>query len=257
MGGSIPEPQDGELWYFAYGSMCNPVSLKRRGIIPRASLAAKLEGYRLVFSTAGGMANIEPSSDSYFHGILHLITDKMFTVLCAIEATYDTVDVPCLPYHSQVPITAKAFIISLDKLPPASPSPTLPTERYMTIILQGLRHFGASEDWIAKLEGQPFTPSRCPSKYLKVPPASNAEQLPTMTMEQLQQHKGSLPAVYAIGYKVVRVDTSASPEHPFADVLRKLVSGTQAAYNMCMNLYDPRLPEVRALIGYMMLYFVA
>ena len=180
MKGAIPEPHDGELWYFAYGSMCNPVSLKRRGTIPRASLPAKLEGYRLVFSTAGGMANIEPSSDSCFHGIVHLITDKMFTIIDEIEAVYDNIDVPCLPYDSQVPITAKAFIFPPHKQQflPASPSPPLPTERYMTIIVQGLRHFGASEEWIAKLESQPFTPCRRPAQYLRVPPAQTLSSYP-------------------------------------------------------------------------------
>jgi hypothetical protein len=245
MGGIIPEPETGELWYFAYGSMCNPVSLKRRGIHPRASLPAKLEGYSLLFNTTGGMANIEPSPDSSFHGILHLITEDMFKVLHEIEAVYDAIDVPCVPYESQAPITAKAFIIPPHKLQPTPTSTTLPSERYMTIIVQGLRHFNASQDWITKLEGQPFTPGRKPCQYLKVPPALNPEQLPTMTMEELKQYKGKLPAVYAIGNKVVRADASSDPDHPMAEVLRKLVSGTQAAYIMCMNLYEPRLPEVR------------
>jgi hypothetical protein len=35
--------------YFAYGSMCNPVSLNRRGLFPTASSPAQLQGYRLAF----------------------------------------------------------------------------------------------------------------------------------------------------------------------------------------------------------------
>lgn len=42
-------PQQQKLLYFAYGSMCNPVSLNRRGMYPTASCPAQLQGYRLAF----------------------------------------------------------------------------------------------------------------------------------------------------------------------------------------------------------------
>ena len=244
MGGTVPEPHDGEVWYFGYGSMCNPVSLKRRGIMPRTSIPSTLDGYRLVFNTSAAMANIERSPDSSLHGILHLITDDLFSSLVELEAAYDRTEVPCVPYDNQTIVRAHSFMLPPHKVPPALTPPTLPTERYMTIILQGLRHFGASEDWVAKLASQPFDPSRSPSQYLKVHPASNPEQLPTMTMEQLQQHTGKLPVTYAIGHKVVQLDVTAAPEHPMVEVLRKLVSGTQGAFLYCSTLYEPRLPEV-------------
>ena len=65
-----------------------------------------------------------------------------------------------------------------------------------------------------------------------------------MTMEQLQQYKGKLPVTYAIGPKVVQVGASVATEHPMVEALRKLVAGTQGVFMYCMNLYEPRLPEV-------------
>jgi hypothetical protein len=41
------------LWYFAFGSMCNPTSLNRRGIFPTASHPAQLPGYKLAFELGG------------------------------------------------------------------------------------------------------------------------------------------------------------------------------------------------------------
>ena len=41
------------LWYFAFGSMCNPTSLSRRGLFPTASHPAQLQGYKLAFELGG------------------------------------------------------------------------------------------------------------------------------------------------------------------------------------------------------------
>jgi hypothetical protein len=47
--GAADAQQQGQLWYFAYGSMCNPVSLSRRELFPTASHPASLAGYRVAF----------------------------------------------------------------------------------------------------------------------------------------------------------------------------------------------------------------
>jgi hypothetical protein len=42
-------PGQQQLWYFAYGSMCNLASLNRRSLYPAASHPAALPGYKLAF----------------------------------------------------------------------------------------------------------------------------------------------------------------------------------------------------------------
>lgn len=124
------------LLYFAYGSMCNRESLRRRLINPRASCPATLAGWTLCFDNTGGMADVRegmppagasdsdgpvfcvpspppspprsreagPSSSPpalrppYLHGVLHLITRPEFEQLAAIEAVYDVHDLPVVPY---------------------------------------------------------------------------------------------------------------------------------------------------------------
>jgi hypothetical protein len=48
-GAADAQQQQQLLWYFAYGSMCNPVSLSRRELFPTASHPASLAGYRVAF----------------------------------------------------------------------------------------------------------------------------------------------------------------------------------------------------------------
>ena len=51
----MQQATDGQsgLWYFAFGSMCNPTSLSRRGIFPTDSHPAQLQGYKLAFQLGG------------------------------------------------------------------------------------------------------------------------------------------------------------------------------------------------------------
>jgi hypothetical protein len=63
--------------------------------------------------------------------------------------------------------------------------------RYIRIITEGLRHFGAAPSWIARIEAQPFNPARPRAQWLTAPeaPRSNGEALPLFTLAQLAEHK--------------------------------------------------------------------
>ena len=220
--------------YFAFGSMCNAVSLKRRSIFPAESHPAALLDYELAFHLNGGMANIVPAPGALVHGVVHTITRAEFDALAKIEAIYSFTAVSCTPYarcrpeqeqqgqqqgqqqglagapphpelrHLQLlpPLAARAFIIPLDQVlqqsPPGS-EPGIPSQRYLTIITQvgaqpgpaatalpcslrghrrgvhptpplsqGQQRYGVCPAWLAKLQRQPFKPSRRPHEYMQV-----------------------------------------------------------------------------------------
>jgi hypothetical protein len=151
------------------------------------------------------MANIVPCDKSIVHGVLHKIKPDEFDRLAKVEAIYDWTALECLPYkpvtvaqdsqestdaatsvspvpshhakflpqvqHLELeqPIVARGFIIPLDKVPEIPEDKHLPSERYLTIILLGQKHFGVCPAWVAHLEStQQFTPSRKPHEYVQV-----------------------------------------------------------------------------------------
>lgn len=160
------------------------------------------------------------------------------------------------------PITATAFIVQpsaiaamLQEHPEWANA--LPSDRYVRIIVAGLKHFGADQAWIDWISAQPCKHGRQPHEYLKFPAAQGTPQqdspgqqqladgqqgqqgqqgvrtqadLPVFTMQQLAQHEGQLvdnKAIFAVGPKVVEMDISCKPTTPFANIIQKHFSGKQ------------------------------
>ncbi|KAI8476222.1 MAG: hypothetical protein J3K34DRAFT_401606 [Monoraphidium minutum] len=258
-------PESDDIWYLGYGSMVNPESLRRRGVLPRRSVPVTLQDYDLEFSM-NGMANIAARQGAVMHGIAHLVTPEMFEALAKIESVYDYCIVECRPYApAAAPIAARAFIVPpadiarhKQQLPLGAASDLeLPSQRYVRIIVEGLTHYGADPAWIARLRAQPFHPARQRADWLTVPRAPGASAgggckggggsspeggLKSFTLADLREFEGQLPAVYSIGRKVVRA--SLGDDNPFAPIYRDMLSGRQSAYFMVKNLYDPALPPV-------------
>eukprot|EP00878_Enallax_costatus_P016406 GHUV01017209.1.p1 GENE.GHUV01017209.1~~GHUV01017209.1.p1 ORF type:complete len:274 (+),score=73.30 GHUV01017209.1:394-1215(+) len=235
------------------------------------------------------MANLVVSKGATVHGILHKVTHEHFKILHGIESGYDVTEVEATPYQPQSddssrepanghsptstigndhsnsrhgppgsplsPVTANAFIIhkerleQLKKLHPDWEQNLLPTERYITIITQGLRHFGADPAWIQHILSQPFKPDKQPSQYLTAPVAGTANELLTWTQQQLSEHIGrveSHKAIIGCGCKVLEVDFSSNAAVPYVDTLRDKMSGRDIAFWLCQVLYDPRLPPLNS-----------
>jgi hypothetical protein len=136
--GSSPPSSSESLLYFAYGSMCNHVSLNRRQLFPSWSRPAVLAGYRLTFqlgarvqwtdeggacaaatehpepavTRAGGMANIVPDASGRVHGILHRVTLAEFKVLQGIEMHYATIELQCDAYGPHAGAASSALAAS-------------------------------------------------------------------------------------------------------------------------------------------------
>jgi AIG2-like family len=231
------------IWYFAYASMVNPVSMRRRGMRPSKSLPGRLEGYALKFNVYLGMANLAPADGSAVHGVLHELSTAEFERLSEIEAGYSAETVRVTPYDAGLegksPVLARTFIFDAEHV---TLTAALPTERYLKIMLQGLQHHGAHPDWIARIREQPCRLARRPEHYLKITPRNGAE-LPRISREELAQHTDRLPGVFALGKKVVEVDVSANPSSRRIGFLTPLC-GTEATLTVCNSVYDPSLPEL-------------
>lgn len=146
------------VWYFAYGAnMGTEVLVRRRGVQPLRSEAARLEGYRLVFSQAGVpiiepcFASIEAAPGEAVYGVLHNLAVDTAEHLDQFEGpTYERVAVSvegstnglisAWTYRARHPIAGR-----------------VPSRHYLNLIIDGAREFSLPEDYIRFLENQPVT----------------------------------------------------------------------------------------------------
>eukprot|EP00882_Tetradesmus_deserticola_P007245 GHRQ01007633.1.p1 GENE.GHRQ01007633.1~~GHRQ01007633.1.p1 ORF type:complete len:300 (+),score=121.01 GHRQ01007633.1:132-1031(+) len=152
------------------------------------------------------------------------------------------------------PVTASAFIVQpehLAKLEQEHPEyhSSLPSDRYIRIIIAGLAHHGVDPAWTQQVAQQPCVPSKTPQQYQKIPePQLNgSELLPEFTAEQLAQYQGKITdgkVVTACGHKVVEIDVSARPDAPPVVYLKEFMAGHELSYGVCRNLYEPLLPPL-------------
>ncbi len=73
-------------------------------------------------------------------------------------------------------------------------------------ILQ-LSHFGVEQSWVDTIARSPSRPTCHPANYKRVPPPLNPETLPVWSAQQLMAQRGKLPIIFAIGDKVVELDS--------------------------------------------------
>lgn len=145
------------VWYFAYGAnMSTDVLVGRRGIQPLSSEAARLDGYRLVFDQAAipliepCFASIEPAAADCVHGVLHELSAESADQVDAFEGpTYERITVEVHGEKSG-PVTARTY---RTRQPIAR---LLPSRRYLRLLIKGAREHDLPEEYIARLEQQPF-----------------------------------------------------------------------------------------------------
>jgi hypothetical protein len=150
-----PDPDDTPTpWYFAYGANMSPRVLRRRGITPEESRAARLEGYAFRFSQRGlillepGFANIEPEPGEEMWGVAHRLPPGQLARLDGFEGPgYGRVLVDL--ETDEGPVQAQAYI---------NPRPTRglePSRRYARLCVGGARAFGLPEDYVTALAAHP------------------------------------------------------------------------------------------------------
>jgi hypothetical protein len=185
-------------WYFAIGSMMNPKSLHGRDIHPLLSIPARIIDYELGFF-GPGFAEALSSKGRSFHGVLHQISLQDGIALDKIEASY--LRMPCLTekYDGEC-IEAFVYCRDHNKVQPTVNNP--PSERYLSILIEGCLHYRVDQSHIDYLKSLPFIPRKNPSDYAKlaVPPG-----LKVWTMEDVKKGDGidGNPVYFTLNGKVI------------------------------------------------------
>lgn len=147
----LPDP----VWYFAFGSnMDERLFRERRHMTPIESKVARLDGYRLCFTVAGGRrpgasapANIRPAPGEAVYGVLYLLPLRKYARLDASEGRlYAYLDVDVVD-ASDVKVHARSYI------GPANAPEGLPSQAYLKIVRAAARERGLPAQYIAFLEG--------------------------------------------------------------------------------------------------------
>jgi len=150
------------FYYFAYGSNINSIALKAKGVNPKSSVVARLQGWKLAFNVQhwfkheGGMANIVNTNQPQdrVEGVLHLCVADDLKKLDQLEAYgigYDRIEVNATTKSED--IIAFAYI----GLPGVLDNTLKPTKRYKNIILKGALEHNLNPTYIETLKHQPVT----------------------------------------------------------------------------------------------------
>ena len=148
--------------YFGYGSNIDATSLAAKGVVPKRSRLARLEGWRLRFNVEhffrheGGMGNIEHTGDpgDYVLGMLHECSDADLAALDKVEAYgigYDRIELSVV-LEDGTQTGAIAYV----GLPDFLNDTCRPTRRYLNIITRGAYAAGFEAKYIAALKAQPL-----------------------------------------------------------------------------------------------------
>lgn len=138
-------------------------ALTAKGVSPRESRKARLDGWRLRFNVEhffrheGGVANIEQTGrpQDAVCGVLHVCDAPALAALDKLEGYgvgYDRIEVPVETARGVE--TAQAYI----GLPAYVNDACLPTQRYLNILLRGARAAALDPDYVAMLGTQALLP---------------------------------------------------------------------------------------------------
>jgi hypothetical protein len=151
--------------YFGYGSNLNLTSLRAKGVEPLQSDRATLPGWRLRFNVRhwfrheGGVGNIEATGNAAdrVEGLVHLCEDAHLPPLDAVEACgvgYDRIEVEV--HTAGGPVRALTYI----GMPAFLDDASLPSRRYLNILLRGALAAGLDAAYTEELRAHPVHPER-------------------------------------------------------------------------------------------------
>ncbi|MGH8614124.1 MAG: gamma-glutamylcyclotransferase family protein [Gammaproteobacteria bacterium] len=144
------------VWYFAYGAnMGTEVLVRRCGVRPLRSEAARLEGYRLVFTQAGVpiiepcFASIEAAPGEAVYGVVHNLAVDTAEHLDQFEGP------TCERIAVSVEGSKKGSITAWTYRARHPIAGLVPSKRYLNLIIDGAREFALPEHYVQSLESQP------------------------------------------------------------------------------------------------------
>eukprot|EP00271_Cylindrocystis_brebissonii_P002665 TRINITY_DN13434_c0_g1_i1.p1 TRINITY_DN13434_c0_g1~~TRINITY_DN13434_c0_g1_i1.p1 ORF type:complete len:226 (+),score=36.67 TRINITY_DN13434_c0_g1_i1:46-723(+) len=146
------------IWNFAYGANMNRHKLEVvRKIVPRESVAGRLDGYRLAFTHRGAMGNVEQMAGQCVHGVLHKMTPVQFASLASTESEYLQREVQVEAYDGRGLVPAVIFYTPLEGciaygLPPPA--------RYLKLLQVGAASWNLDERYVQWLHAMPSIDAR-------------------------------------------------------------------------------------------------
>ena len=236
------------VWYFAIGSMMNKVSVSLRGLTPLESHPAEILDFELEF-LAGGAAVAAQKVNSSFHGVLHKMTRKDMKALDKLEGGYQRIPATVRLYNSTILPHCSVYSYGKYMTRPGNISAySKPSERYMSLLIQGCEQHNVKKSYIDYLRSIPSTPYRRPSEYKTIPIPPN---LPTWTEAKLLSGNGKFlnPAYFALNGKVFEYTARRfyffnRQKKRMRRFFRKAVAGKHLELVLSRLLYDPRFPPL-------------
>jgi sulfite reductase (NADPH) flavoprotein alpha-component len=243
--------------YFGYGSNMSLVSLRAKGVVPRASVRARLPGWRLAFDVRhwfrheGGVGNIHPAPDdpgAEVQGVLHTCDAEDLAKLDAVESFgvgYDRVEVAL--ETDEGPARGVAYVGMPGYLDPSC----RPTRRYLSVLVKGAVAAGLDVAYLERLGANELHPEADYPPFVHPDPA--APRFDRRALAALPRHTALLDAVFDMSaceerltclhalfggkdttlFHVRRHDTSTGTE-TMQDVLRGRISAGARRY---LNAY--------------------
>jgi hypothetical protein len=229
------------FWYFAIGSMMNPISLYLRDLIPIMSYPATCLDHNVVFAGPGGMANIETCSGAEFDGVVHLLSNEQMTRLDEVELTYHRIKINSIDYQNRSH-TVYAYQMNV-----TSQINSLPHERYLDIIIKGCEYYKVRPEYINRLRNeQPVIPRRHPNNFQSF---TDFPQDIYYSLDELKKHDGSdptLPVWTCVNGKILEYAGLPANDHPdyelqrhYYTLLKQKVGGREVVNVMAKALYEP------------------
>ena len=230
-------------YYFGYGPIVHPEVQSRRGLEMVDKQAAMLPEYMLTFSILGSANVIEQTGYDVYGILMRFDKEEDWAKLIEFEGgSYELDKVKVYPTKTpDDPIMAYTFImIDYSKRHKGPIVETLPTERYINLIADGMRAYKIDPDYIQdQIMSIPFKPYVKPENYKTYPYISNP--LPKITFQKYLDLCGSAEAgsaeakdtYFIIGKKVIKLDKH-NPKNPVALWARNRGHG-QPDITLCLH----------------------
>ena len=226
--------------------MMNKVAISLRNLSPLESHPAEILDHRIDFNGLGGYAEAVPKLGASFHGVLHKMTSKDMKALDRLEGGYQRIPATVRLYNNT--LLPYCSVYSRASILAGTPNVFRPSERYMSLLIQGCEQHNVKKSYIDYLRSIPSTPYRCPSEYKTIPIPPN---LPTWTEAKLLSGDGKFlnPAYFALNGKVFEYTARRfyffnRQKKRMRRFFLKAVAGKHLELVLSRLLYDPRFPPL-------------
>jgi len=251
--------------YFAIGAMMNPTSVKNRNLNLEVNHPARpgiLRDHKLNFFGPQGFAEVVYEEGSCLHGVVYenVPTDQM-KELDLIERDYirKYVDIQIYPPFSNDMEDAKRDALSSATLTLKNVSVYCrseeeiekcrrtimdqpPSERYLSVLILGAKHYGLDPKYIQWLQDQEYRPRCHPSEYVTfLPPEGEPGTLHDADVETLGNGENGNPFYVRCNGRVVEL-LKEHADDPFFHEWKQVFSQRKRDVELFISKvqYDPR-----------------